>query len=271
MDTLNAMLEAIRAAQATPSSSDLETALSLARAAQTSARLPAPPNDLELDLDPAPSLLDIPRAPSPPPVSSSSASALNWLHASLPAGLVQQALDILQSPSSDDDISESLLELYGFEKIDSVGEAVQRRADIVAAASSALSEVQPTPRPPPQHHHQPPPHLSAPPPRDRTPQAQVLFHTAEELAAAKKAKKAQQRLNRGRNARGEYDDDADLDLEEWERIRQESLAQGPGPLVSGKRVSLLATMLELQADVTLATARSRRAGALPQRLPRQWS
>lgn len=251
MDALNLMLEAIRAAQSAPSSSDLEAALTLARAAQTSARPSPPANNLVLDLDPAPSLLDTPRAPSPPPASSASASALDWLHASLPSGLVQQALDILQSPSSDDDISESLLELYGFEKIDSVSEAVQRRADIVAAASLALSEAQPVPRPPPLHHHQLPPHLSAPPPRDRTPQAQVLFHTAEELAAAKKAKKAQQRLNRGKNGRGEYDDDGDLDLEEWERIRLESLAQGPGPLVSGKRVSRLASLYKMRANLDL--------------------
>ena len=64
-----------------------------------------------------------------------------------------------------------------------------------------------------------------------------MFHTAEELAAAKRAKKAQQRLHRGHKGRDGYDDDGELDLEEWERIRAEQLAKGPGPLVSGRRVS----------------------------------
>lgn len=232
MDSLSGMLAAIRAAQS-PAGHDLEEALQLARAAQAPKPNPPPPSDLVLDLDPLPTLLDTPRA-----APGAAASAMDWLVASLPAELVQQALDILRSPSADGDIAESLLELYGFERIDQVGEAVQRRAAIVAAASAPAPAAQAESYAPTTHHqHHPPPHLMAPPPRDFTPQAQVMFHTAEEIAMAKKAHKAQQRFHRGQKGRGGYDEDGDLDLEEWERIRAEQLAQGPGPLVSGRRVS----------------------------------
>lgn len=241
MDALTGTLAAIRAAQAAPSALDpstLAAALELARAAQTSTspRPPPAPPAIDIDSDPAPSLLH-PRAV--PSAAAATPSALEWLHASLASNLVQPALDILQSPSSDADIAESLLELYGFEGFDSVAEAIKRRAAIIEAASSFSSApAQPLPQPPPHHHHHAPPHLAAPP-RERTPQSQITFQTAEELVAAKKAKKAQQRLHRHQRGGRDDEDSEDLDLEEWERIRNDSLAQGPGPLISGNRVSRL--------------------------------
>jgi hypothetical protein len=50
---------------------------------------------------------------------------------SLPsASLVDQALAVLTSASSDDVISESLLDIFGFDRIELVGEAISRRASI---------------------------------------------------------------------------------------------------------------------------------------------
>jgi antiviral helicase SLH1 len=163
--------------------------------------------------------------------ASDNDSAIDWLISSLPSPtLVSQVLEILRSPSSNDDIAESLLELYGYDRIDSVGEAVRRRGQIIR-------EDLPTPLP---SHLIPSSSSSSSSSsgtilQHRTLQAQVTFQTAAELMAIKKAKKANRARGRGKDDRG-GEEENEIDLEEWERIREESLAAGPGELFSSNRV-----------------------------------
>jgi antiviral helicase SLH1 len=231
-DTLTTFLSALQAAHSPPTADALQAAIHLALSAQTSPRPSPPPSSaLVLDSEPYRSLLDAPVPSSTSPSKSSSAqtqtrstTSLAWLRASLAPALVSQALDILKSPSSDADIAESLLELWGYEGIDKVGEAVQRRSEIVSATT--------LPPPPLLHASAPPPQRPPTSTRDRTPQAQVTFQTSADIAAAKRAKKATQRQQKGKG-RDEYDEDGEIDLDDWERIRMESLAVGP---VSSMRV-----------------------------------
>jgi antiviral helicase SLH1 len=199
----------------------------------------SPPLNHTYDLDPYSTLLarvsPIASTSTLPVVvvepASDNDSAIDWLISSLPSPtLVSQVLEILRSPSSNDDIAESLLELYGYDRIDSVGEAVRRRGQIIredlpntlpshlipstsSSSSSSSGTIQ-------QH---------------RTLQAQVTFQTAAELMAIKKAKKANRARGRGKDDRG-GEEENEIDLEEWERIREESLAAGPGELFSSNRV-----------------------------------
>ena len=113
-----------------------------------------------------------------------------------------------------------------------------RRAGGSGTATPTYAEQQ-------QHQHQK---------RNYTPGAQLSFQTASEIAAAKRARKAAARAARSRGTHGEgaahngfggaatYDDDDDDEedeearIREWERLRAQELAAGPGPAVSGRRV-----------------------------------
>ncbi|SGY69108.1 BQ5605_C004g02960 [Microbotryum silenes-dioicae] len=180
-------------------------------------------------------------------ISSSSgaeagARSLDWLRASLPT---QQdyvsALDILLSPSGDQDVATSLLEIYGFEGIDSVGQAIENRktiqqqANIFAVNDSGIPACSVTTIP--AHHHQPPfptqSQFSVP--KERTPQAQITFQSKSDLEQAKRERKLRHKLARGQHGPDGGEPNGGIDLEKWERLRQETLARGPGPLASSDR------------------------------------
>lgn len=206
-------------------------------------------SQLTLDNDPKPSLLDSQTQPNGHPPASTSSAGIDWLRASLPAPLVDQALAILRSPKDDNDAAAALWELWGDDGLDHVAEAIARRADILN--SSALDHNSPAGGPggaglnahsasfaPPGANgggsYNQPPHMGAEGyQRDHVPGSQVVYQTAEEVAAAKRARKGGQR-GKGKGRGDEHDE---VDLEEWDRIRQQQLAQGPGALVSGNRVS----------------------------------
>lgn len=230
-----------RLAQASSVDDTLASALEAVRGSVGGTEVALPPFDYELDADPAPSLFDLkplptPQRPRSPPPSATAHSGIEWLRASLPSDVVPPALAILQSPSSDNDIADSLLELCGFDRIELVGEAIQRRSDIISSLNKPAT-IAPESRA--VHHHEPSLPVPAPPPqRDHLPQAQITFQTSAEVAAAKKARKALQRglQGKGRSRAGDEGGDFDeADLSEWERIRAENLAQGPGPMISGDR------------------------------------
>lgn len=177
---------------------------------------------------------------SEPPVSSSNPSAtssptpaLDWLHTALTDEFkAAQVIEILQSERDDADIQESLLNVWGFEGIEDMGEAVRRRREIVAEASWLSAESA-------QHdtdntNREPTSQLSAHA-RDYTPGASLQFATQEEVQAMKHARKLMKKEKGKARADGEYYDEPDV--EEWLRRREESLAKGPGALISGKRVS----------------------------------
>ncbi|GAA6042641.1 hypothetical protein JCM8097_008262 [Rhodosporidiobolus ruineniae] len=201
-----------------------------------------PPSLPGFDSDPLPSLLHQPTAStssSPPP--SSSSSALAWLHSSLGDPLkAAHAIEVLQSGRSDDDIQEELLEIWGFDGLDDLAHAVRRRAEIASeagasAGSSALPSRVGTPSQLPNGGGSSSA-LSAGA-RDYTPGSQLTFATAEEVQAAKAARKAMKRdKGKGRAEDGFGEDGPDV--QEWLRIREEQLARGPGALVSGKRAAV---------------------------------
>ncbi|GAA5829196.1 hypothetical protein JCM11251_004156 [Rhodosporidiobolus azoricus] len=246
-DSSESILSFLRTTLSSPSgvtgSSDLDLAL---RAVQQSlppntpislAQLPRPPT--AFDSDPLPSLLS---RPSPSTSSAQSAgpsfrgesSALAWLHSALPdPSQAAHALEVLQSPRSDAEIQDDLLDIWGFQGIDAMSEAVRRRSEIRAEASAghstpfeagssaALDALGGS-------------SLSAQA-RDYTPGAQLTFATAEEVQAAKHARKMMKREMKGKG-RAEDGFDGDVpDVQEWLRIREEQLARGPGALVSGRR------------------------------------
>ncbi|GAA5868240.1 hypothetical protein JCM8547_002290 [Rhodosporidiobolus lusitaniae] len=247
----SSLLAGLRSASSSSSSSvtalpDLDLAL---RAVQqtlpqnTLISLAQAPSPLpQFDNDPLPSLLSRPSTSSsssaqagPSSSSSTSNGALAWLRSSLPdPALAQSALAVLLSPRTDAEIQEELLEIWGFDGIEQMGEAVRRRGEIAAKASSSSSNgVQDHPssffaRDPHASH------LDAQA-RDYTPGTQLKFATAEEVQAAKQARKAMKRdKGKGRGYNG-YDGEDVPDVQEWMRIREEQLARGPGALVSGRR------------------------------------
>ncbi|KAM0749869.1 Sec63-domain-containing protein [Meredithblackwellia eburnea MCA 4105] len=221
------------------------SALSLVQSLGPSLQLPLPELESSFDNDPAPSLL---KASASSPLASSSTqppSALSWLKSVLSADLVPSAIKVLQGPTSDDDVGGSLLELFGYDGIENVQEAVGRRKQIVQeaeheepedAVAMVVDEDRPQMHRPTNHFYEESAFHSATA-RSGTmhvPQAQVTFQTAEEIAAAKRARKAARHKGKGKDdEEGEY-----MDLEAWERIREEELARGPGALVSGKRAAV---------------------------------
>ncbi|GAA5973379.1 hypothetical protein JCM11641_003101 [Rhodosporidiobolus odoratus] len=212
------------------------TPVSLAQAPQPQSRF---------DNDPIPSLL---RSPTPstastsaPSASSALFSALEWLNTSLPdPALANHALEILLSPSSDAEIQDSLLEIWGFDRIEHVGDAVRRRSEIVAEAASAPSTAEASRSATPSSSSQPRGSngLSAEA-RDYAPGAQLQFATAEEVQAQKAARKMAKRDKGKGRAEGGYYDGGDVpDVQEWLRRREEELHRGPGALVSGRRPAI---------------------------------
>ena len=228
------------------------------------AQAPAPLANL--DRDPLPSLLSPPTpstssSSSAPPASPSntgtSTSALAWLHSSLKDhDRAAFALEVLSSPRSDAEIQDDLLDIWGFDGLDDIAEAVRRRADIAAEAGALAEHAE-------RRSAEAAAHLSssAPHARDYVPGSQLTFATAEEVQAAKQARKAAKRDKGKGRADGA---DGEPDVEEWLRIREEQLARGPGALVSGKRVrrlSLSRSLVSRWQEGCLCT-RARRARQL---------
>lgn len=233
---LSSFLSLLDSLSSPPVLDALQPALDLVRSIQPASSTAPPPSIPALDTEHYSTLLH--PAPLPSTSQTPPLSGLAWLRLSLSPSLANEALAILQSPSSDADIAGSLLELWGYEGIEQVGEAVARRSELVAAAAAAegAREInQPTTEPSynsapePAGPRQLPPHLMEGK-RGHTPQAQLTFKTAADIAAAKREKKA------GRYGKGKEREEEEVDLDEWERIREESLAVGPGALVSGKHV-----------------------------------
>lgn len=197
----------------------------------------------------------------PAPTSTLIETGINWLRSKIQKQqskqqknnniLLQEILSILTSPSEDDEIASSLLEVWGYEEFDNVGESIRRRKEIVESFEEEEDEVILSSKKSNQvqsngtnhrstnsdNHHRPsaPIGASGGGGGTRTPQAQIVFQTSADIAAAKRARKLN-RHQKGKGREGEYDDEGEVDLEEWERLREESLALGPGALVSGNRV-----------------------------------
>jgi len=190
-----------------------------------------------LDHDPRSSLLDSSASQTLQDSPSASSAGIDWLRSALAPHLVDQALAILCSPKDDNDAAASLWELWGDDGLDHVAEAIARRADILNSSATATAGLNPNSHaftPAPSGQHGTPPHFSTDQQRDlHVPGSQVVYQTAEDVATAKRARKM---ANRGKG-KGRGDDQDEVDLEEWDRIRQQQLAQGPGALVSGNRVS----------------------------------
>lgn len=203
---------------ATASSIDIESALSFLK---TSSQSTTPSPHVVLDDDPLSTLLTR-RKIAPIVEKAAEPTGLEWLHSSLSEHAVGRVVEILRSPSSDDDIAESLLEIWGFEGIESVSLAMQRRREIIqevesfgavggGASREAILETN----------------------RNYVPSAQISFKTSEEIEFQKRNRKSH------KNGKGKQkeEDSEEIDLEEWQRIRNEQLSIGPGPLWTGKKVS----------------------------------
>jgi len=232
LETAEQLLSFVRS-PLNPSTSS--TASSLQQALQATSFQP-PASIPNFDLDPfSPLLRQTSSSDSHPPnQSSTSDSALAWLHKSLPDEFkANQVIEILQSGRDDAEIQESLLNVWGFEGIEDIGEAVRRRIEIVEEVKreSEAYTTQPPSRDEPNGGGTS--HLSAQA-RDYTPGAQLKFATQEEVQAMKQARKIMKR-EKGK-ARADGEDYDEPDVEEWLRRREETLAKGPGALVSGKRV-----------------------------------
>lgn len=192
----------------------------------------------------------------PAPSLTSIETGINWLRSKIQKqqskqqnnnnNLLQEILSILSSPSEDDEIASSLLEIWGYEEFDNVGESIRRRKEIVESyeeeeddiISSSKKSNNPTHSSGNNHRSNLDNHRSTANQSSggtRTPQAQIVFQTSADIAAAKRARKLN-RHQKGKGREGDYDDEGEVDLEEWERLREESLALGPGALVSGNRV-----------------------------------
>ncbi|GAA5961591.1 hypothetical protein JCM3765_002639 [Sporobolomyces pararoseus] len=188
------------------------------------------------DLDPfSPLLHQTSSSDSHPSSSSPAASALSWLRQALPDEYkYAQVIEILQSERDDADIQESLLNVWGFDGIEDMGEAVRRRSEIVEEASRVSTDSDPRGEPLPSNGvalSQ----LSANA-RDYTPGAQLKFATQEEVQAMKYARKMMKKEKGKARADGEFYDEPDV--EEWLKRREEDLARGPGALISGKRPAI---------------------------------
>lgn len=132
------------------------------------------------------------------------------------------------------------MELWGYEGIEKVGEAVSKRGEIGTEVAEeerkASVPVEPTYNS--KSGTKRAPTTTTGGRRDHTPSSQITFRTPEELAEQKRFRKAARHKGKFR----EEEEDMELDLEDLERIREEALRRGPGPLVSGKRVSLLSLL-----------------------------
>ncbi|GAA5881164.1 hypothetical protein JCM3774_003993 [Rhodotorula dairenensis] len=203
------------------------------------AQAPRPPP--EFDQDPLPSLLtpstSTPPAAAPPQQGPSrQKSATAWLQDVLHEDYrVAHALEVLRSLRSDAEIQDDLLDIFGFDAIDDMAEAVRRRAEFKQTehtrpgAENGFTIAN-------GHHHEPPTQLSAHA-RDYTPGSQLVFASAEEIHAAKAAKKALRREKGKGRADGDDADDVP-DVETWLRRREQQLSHGPSDPLTGLRPDL---------------------------------
>ena len=222
--------------------SDVESAIVYLKSASTAT---APRPAIQIDVD---SPLPLLHARKRNPVASNSSldpiNSIAWLYSSLSHDHASQALAILQSPSSDEDIAGTLLEIWGYDGFEQVCEAVARRGEIIRDSQLRNEEAIAT-RAAHQTNRNQFQQQSVELKGGYTPQAQVVFQTAAEIAAAKRAKKLLKGGGKGKGKVGERDE---IDLEEWERIREESLAQGPERFTAGSRVRILLFSDGFEAD-----------------------
>lgn len=212
------------------------------------AQAPTPPPDF--DQDPAPSLL-LASTSTPPAAApqqqgpSGQKGATQWLQEVLHEDYrVAHALEVLKSARSDAEIQDDLLDVFGFDAIEDMAEAVRRRADFKQQAHHSISSTGNGISPANGHSHSVPSQLSAHA-RDYTPGSQLVFASAEEVQAAKAAKKAMRR-ERGKG-RADGDGDDVPDVETWLRRREQQLSHGPSDPLSGLRVSPLHSVISRDA------------------------
>lgn len=229
----------------TPTRSDVESAIAYLKSASTAT---APRSAIQIDADsPLPLLHARKRNPLPSSSSLDPINSIAWLYSSLSHDHASQALAILQSPSSDEDIAGTLLEIWGYDGFDQVCEAVARRGEIIRDSQARNEEAIAT-RAAHQANRNQFQQQSVDLKGGYTPQAQVVFQTSAEIAAAKRARKLLKAGGKGKGRAGERDE---IDLEEWERIREESLAQGPERFTAGQRVRVSVLSDESEADSML--------------------
>ena len=252
----------------TPTRSDVESAIAYLKSAST-ATAPRPAFQIDADT-PLPLLHARKRNPLPSNSSLDPINSIAWLYSSLSHDHASQALAILQSPSSDEDIAGTLLEIWGYDGFDQVCEAVARRGEIIRDSQARNEEATAT-RAAHQANRNQFQQQSVDLKGGYTPQAQVVFQTSAEIAAAKRARKLLKAGGKGKGRAGERDE---IDLEEWERIREESLAQGPERFTAGSRVRLFILSDRHKADLSDSIAASSRSGTVSSRLPlvslRRW-
>lgn len=149
------------------------------------------------------------------------------------------AQSLLASGAADDAISERLLELFGFDRIELVGEALRRRAGIrkaleahdrtvIASTAVHAPRLPSAPSAPPIHHqHQP-----------YVPGASITVETTASKQAQKQAAKESRKLARKHRHAAAGDDAGDeMDLDEWQKVREQALrSAADAPLFTGEGV-----------------------------------
>ena len=193
------------------------------------------PSLVTFDQDPPSSILS--RLAPLPSTSISPPSPVAWIEATVAAALLPSALAVLASSVSDEDAVQSLVDLLGFDAVETISELISHRTALALSASVPEPALHALPH---LNHSQPPhqnQHSNSRAGAGYAPQAQVTFQSAEELAQAKRARKlGRHALKDKGKAKG--DDFDELDLDTLRRIRNDELARGPGDLVSGNRVRL---------------------------------
>lgn len=204
------------------------------------AQAPRPPSDF--DQDPLPSLLAASTstlttaADGQRQAGSGQQDATGWLQTVLQEDYrVAHALEVLKSSRSDAEIQDDLLDVFGFDAIEDMAEAVRRRADF-QQAHAPTSHTENGFAAANGHHRDnaASSQLSAHA-RDYTPGSQLTFASTEEIQAAKAAKKAMRRDKGKGRADGDMDDEPDV--EAWLRRREQQLSHGPSDPLTGLRVS----------------------------------
>lgn len=173
--------------------------------------------------------------------STFSANVIEWLTSTLPSpSLLASVIDIVSSSKDDNAVVESLLDVYGYERIEIVGEVVQQRRAIVIASQLVPPPPLPSVVVPPTRttggerrvNHDSNGHAGTRGVEQRLPQAQIRFQTLDQLQQAKRDKKL--RKGKGKDY-DEYEDrEEEIDFEEWERIREQSLLDGPSVTFSNR-------------------------------------
>ena len=279
-DSISQFLSQLDAATSSSSSANetLQAALAQVKAVLppntplTIAQAPRPPPDF--DQDPLPSLL----AASPSTLKtatdgqrrdgSGSQDPTGWLQNVLHEEYrVAHALEVLKSSRSDAEIQDDLLDVFGFDAIEDMAEAVRRRAEFQQAHAPASHTENGFSATNGLHRdHAASSQLSAHA-RDYTPGSQLTFASAEEIQAAKAAKKAMRRDKGKGRADGDMDDEPDV--EAWLRRREQQLSHGPSDPLTGLRASFSNCSLALAylADIGRAhTAGFGRSATISERV-----